>query len=128
MKAARPKKIGQPDYQARKDGVPAGLSLEDLKITFQGNVYALDPKQPLFIWGANWKRKQEFKDIASLNKTLRFEGQESRILPAFPVDLAKRDFRFPGELLTRVQHAYPRGRTPDCLLGIDATIHRQGTQ
>ena len=105
-------------YQARKDGVPAGLTLEDLKITFQDNVYALDPKQPFFIWGANWKRKQEFKDIPSLTQALGFEGENSRMLAEFPVNVAQRDFRLPRTLLTLVQHAYPQGQVPDCVLGI----------
>ncbi len=105
-------------YQARKDGVPAGLSLEDLKITFQDNVYAHDPNQTFFIWGADWKRKQEFKDIPNLTKALGFEGQRSRMLPAFPVDVAKRDFRLSREFLALAQQAYPRGQVPDCALGI----------
>ena len=74
--------------------------------------------QRFFIWGADWKRKQEFKDLPSLTMTLGFEGQKSRMLPALPVDIAKRDFRLPRELLTLVQHAYPQGQVPDCLLGI----------
>lgn len=105
-------------YQSRRDGVPAGLSLEDLKITLQDNVYAHDPNQPLFIWGANWKRKQEFKDLPSLARALGFEGQRSRLLPAFPVDLAKRDFRLSREFLALARHAYPQGQVPDCALGI----------
>lgn len=104
--------------QARKEGVPEGLGLEDLKIAFVGNIYALDQNQPLFIWGADWKRKQEFKSLPSLTKTLGFEDQRSRLLPGFPVDVVKRDFRLPGEFLTLVKHAYPQGQVPDCVLGI----------
>ena len=55
-------------YQARNNGVPAGLALEDLKISFQGNVYALDDNQPLFAWGTDWKRKQVFQDLPSLTR------------------------------------------------------------
>lgn len=82
-------------YQAKEDGVPAGLSLEDLKLTFQGNIYSLEASQPFFIWGANWKRKQEFKDLPSLTQVLGFEDHRSRILPPVPVDMAKRDSACP---------------------------------
>lgn len=105
-------------YQAPKDGVPAGLSLEELKITFQGNIYALEPSQPFFIWGANWKRKQEFKDLPSLTKALGFEDQRSRILPPLPVDMAKRDFRLPKDHPAIAAGAYPQGKVPDCVLGV----------
>jgi hypothetical protein len=105
-------------YRAKKDGVPSGLSLEDLKITFQGNCYALTPNQPFFIWGANWKRKQEFKDLPSLTQALGFEDQRSRMLPPLPVDMAKRDFRLPSDLFKMMEHTYPQGKVPDCVLGV----------
>jgi len=108
--------------QAAKDGVPAGLSLEDLKITFEGNIYSLQPSQPFFIWGTNWKRRQEFRDIPSLTKALGFEGQRGRIHPPFPVDIARRDLRLPKDHPALVNGAYPRGKVPDCLLGEEARL------
>jgi hypothetical protein len=103
-------------YQAQTDGVPPGLSLEDLKITFQNNIYAHASNQPFFIWGVNWKPKKEFRDIPTLARTLGFEGQASQMLSALPVNAAKRDFRLPEALHKAVQQAYPRGRVPDCAL------------
>ena len=108
-------------YQAKEDGVPAGLGLEDLKLPFQGNIYSLGASQPFFIWGANWKRKQEFKDLPSLTQVLGFEDHRSRILPPVPMDLAQRDFRVPKDLWTLIQHAYPKGEVPGVKLG---TIHK----
>lgn len=105
-------------YQGRGDSIPAGLSLEDLKITFQGNFYALDPNQPFFIWGANWKRKQGFKDLPSVTKALGFEDQRSRVLPPLPVDVVKRDFRLLKDHPALAAGAYPRGNVPDCILGV----------
>ena len=105
-------------FQARKDGVPPGLALEDLKITLHGNIYALDPSQPFFIWGANWKRKQEFKDLPSLADALGFEDQRSRKLPSLPVDVVKRDFRLPKDHPAIAAKAYPQGDVPDCTLGV----------
>jgi hypothetical protein len=103
--------------KARQDLVPPGLALEDLKITFQGNIYALAPTQPFFIWGADWKRRQVFTDLPSLTNALGFEGKGSRTLPAFTVDMARRDFRLPRDLFNVVARAYPRSPVPDCLLG-----------
>jgi hypothetical protein len=105
-------------YQAGTDGVPAGLGLEDLRIVFQGNNYARNRNQPFFIWGANWKRTQEFKDLPSLNRSLGFEDARGRMLSGFPVDLARRDFRLPRDLFEAVKHAYPQGKIPDCTLGV----------
>ncbi|MCX7044365.1 MAG: right-handed parallel beta-helix repeat-containing protein [Candidatus Sumerlaeota bacterium] len=104
-------------YQAKKDGVPPGLALEDLKITLQGNYYAMEPKQVFFIWGTNWKRKQEFKDIPSLTKALGLEDPRSRILPPLPVDIPKRDFRLPKDHPVFAAGVYPQGKVPDCILG-----------
>ena len=105
------------DHLAKQDGVPAGLTLEKLEITFQGNLYAVAPNQRLFIWGANWKRHQEFKDLLILSRTLGFEGQRSRILTPLPLDMTARDFRLPAELLRNVKVCYPQGRVPGCVLG-----------
>ena len=105
-------------YQARKDGVPPGLALEDLKITLQGNIYALDPSQPFFIWGANWKRKQEFKDLHSLADAFGFEDARSLILPPLTVDMAEHDFRLPKDHAAIAAGAYPQGHVPDCILGV----------
>jgi hypothetical protein len=105
-------------YQAKKDGVPAGLSLEDLKITFEGNIYAFLPNQPFFIWGANWKRKQAFNDIPSLIQALGFENQRNQMIPPLPMDAATCDFRLPGDLFKAVNRVYPRGKIPDCVLGV----------
>jgi len=105
------------DHLAKQDGVPADLTLEKLEITFQGNLYAVAPNQRLFIWGANWKRHQEFKDLLILSRTLGFEGQRSRILLSLPMDMSARDFRLPAVLLRNVKDCYPQGRVSGCVLG-----------
>jgi len=105
-------------YQARKDLVPPGLALEDLKITFRGNIYALNPSQPFFIWGANWKRKQGFNGLETLSDALGFENSRSRIISALPMDVAQRDFRLPKDHPAIAAGAYPQGHVPDCVLGV----------
>ena len=104
-------------YQASKDLVSPDLALEDLKIIFQNNHYALQPGQPFFIWGANWKRKQEFNGLDNLTHTLGFEDSRSRIISALPVDAVKCDFRLPKEHPAIAAGAYPQGNVPDCVLG-----------
>ena len=113
-----PKEDWAAGYQAKEDGVPPGLALEDLKFTFTGNMYAFQPGQPFFIWGANWKRKQAFQDLAGLAGALGFEDARSRILPPLAVDAAKRDFRLPRDHPAFSAGAYPRGKVPDCVLGV----------
>jgi hypothetical protein len=105
-------------YQRREDLVPPGLTLEDLKLTFRGNIYVFLPNEPFFIWGANWKRKRVFQDIPSLTKSLGFEDQHSRILPPVAVDMTLRDFRLPKDHPAIAAGVYPRGKVPDCVLGV----------
>ena len=78
----------------------------------------LSAEPAVFIWDADWKRKQKFTDLPNLIKVLGFEDQSSRILPAIATDMAARDFRLPQELFDTVERAYPRGSVPDCLLGV----------
>ena len=111
-------------YQARTDGVPAGLSLEDLKITFSDNIYAHAANQPFFTWGVDWKPRKTFKDIPSLMAALGFETPRSQMLSSFHVDVTKRDFRLPKEFLEIVKNTYPQGKVPDCLMGIAAETKR----
>ena len=105
------------EFHRSKDGVPPNLSLENLRLALQGNFYALMPGQPFFIWGANWKRKQEFKDLPSLKQALGFEDARSRMLPAIMMDPAKQDFRLPKDHPAIAAGVYPQGHVPDCLLG-----------
>jgi len=101
-------------YRARQDGVPPGLTLADLKLSLQGNLYALAPGEPFFIWGANWQRKQSFTNLVELGQALGFEDTHSRILPPLPVDEAKRDFRLPLDHPAITAGVYPVGKIPDC--------------
>jgi hypothetical protein len=105
-------------YQAKKDGVPPGLALEDLKISFSGNIYAVGPGQAFFIWGTNWKRKQEYRDIDRLTRELGLEDAQSRVLPPVGLDRTQRDFRLPKGHPALAGEAYPRGSVPDCVLGV----------
>jgi len=105
-------------YQARKNGVPPGLTLEDLKISFQGNIYALEPNGPFFIWGTDWKRKEAFKDLPSLTRRLGFEDSRSALVPPVLFDSAQHDFRLPRDHPAITAGVYPQGKVPDCVLGM----------
>ncbi len=105
-------------YKTLHDGVPPGLCLEELKLVFQGNIYALKPSQPFFIWGADWKRKQAFDNLPNLSQMLGFEDAQSKLLQQVPLDATRRDFRLSSDLLALVKPAYPQGNVPDCVLGV----------
>lgn len=105
-------------YQARKDGVPPGLALEDLNLVFNANCYAVQPGQPFFIWGANWKRKQAFAEVASVRAALGLEDARSQFVSTAGLDIARRDFRLPRDHPALQLGAYPRGPVPDCRLGV----------
>ena len=60
----------------------------------------------------------EANDLASLKQTLGFEDERSRMLPAFTLDPAQRDFRLPQDHPAIAAGVYPQGHVPDCLLGV----------
>jgi len=52
-----------------------------------------------------------------LTQALGLEDQRSQIIPPLPMDVDKRDFRLPRDVMKLVEPTYPQGQVPDCLLG-----------
>ena len=113
----RPQKDVAADYPAqRKDGAPAGLSLENLHLVFEGNLYAVLPGQGLFQWGAGWDRHKEYATLDAVRADLNLEtGRVAESLPF--ANVHARDFRLPPDNPALKSGCYPRGVVPGTQLG-----------
>jgi len=106
------------DYQAKKDeGAPTGLSLEKLKITFQGNLYHAAPGQGLFNWGCTWHKHRKYTSLDDVRKELRLADgcREAKVLFS---DLSCLDLRVPADSPAIKMGCYPKGDVPGVKLGI----------
>jgi hypothetical protein len=116
-KPDRPKDDLAAEYQAqRKDGVPAGLSLETLNLVFAGNLYAMQPGQGLFGWGPRWARHKQYETLDALRAELKLET--GRVIESLPfANTHARDFRLPPDSPALKLGCYPRGEVPGTKLG-----------
>ncbi|MBI1390073.1 MAG: hypothetical protein GC154_16650 [bacterium] len=95
---------------------PVGLSLEDLKIRFENNVYARLPGQELFNWGVTWKRNKRYASLDEVQQELNLERNSILSELDFSGDHAW-DFRLPADSPVWAMEAYPRGEVPRVMLG-----------
>ena len=75
---------------------PAGLSLEQLAIRFENNLYDARPWQGLFHWGVEWKRHKLYPTPADVQSELGIE-RGSRAADFRVADIQSRDFRVPAD-------------------------------
>lgn len=108
------------EYQAASDaGAPQGLSLEALALTFAENVYAVEPGQGLFVWGAPWMRNKRYTKLDDVRRELGLE-QGSLVADVPFADPLRNDFRLPAAAPAHARNAAPRGSVPGVRLGIAA--------
>ena len=104
-------------YKAKPaKGPPPGTSLEDLKITFEGNLYCTDAGQGLWQWGCRWRRHRKYATLDDVRSQLGLEagGRVQRIVFG---SYAARDFRVPADSPAIRMKCYPRGAVPGARLG-----------
>jgi len=93
------------------------LSLEDLRLTFENNLYCPGPGRELFIWGAKWKRSQHFKSLDDVQKILCLE-KGSFVGKFKAANISGLDFRVEPNSAALTQSRYPKGEVPRVRLGI----------
>lgn len=92
------------------------LSLDDLHLTFENNLYGPGPGQGLFHWGVTWKKHKKYDDLSDVQEELSL-AQGSKI-EAFSVrDDSAFDFRVPADSPAVRMGCYPRGSVPGVQLG-----------
>ncbi len=109
------------DYLAKDTtGAPVGLTLEKLELTFENNLYSVQPWQGLFHWGAAWRRHKKYVTLADVQEELKLE-RGSQTADFIVEDYLARDFRVPAESAAMKMGCYPNGEVPGVRLGIMTT-------
>jgi hypothetical protein len=92
------------------------LSLEELHLTFDGNLYWPAPNQDLFNWGVTWKKRQRYPNLDELRKELAMD-QDGRVAEFHVRDYPAFDLRVPQDSPAVKMECYPRGDVPGVRLG-----------
>jgi len=113
----KPGDIASPYTAKTRDGQPAGLTLEKLRLSFADNCYFAEPGQGWFEWGVNWGRHKSYAKLADFQADLGID-QGSRVLePAF-LNLPGFDCRLAADTMATLRSCYPEGPVPGVLLGL----------
>jgi hypothetical protein len=92
------------------------LSLEDLKLTFESNLYCPNPGQDLFNWGVTWKKYKRYEDLDEVRNDLSID-RGSTVAEFHVEDYARLDLRVPADSPAVKMNCYPRGTVPNVRLG-----------
>lgn len=98
------------------DGQPHGLTLDQLNLRFEGNVYVAGPGQGWFNWGPTWKKHERFERLAEFQSALRLDSAGRVLDPGF-ADMLARDFRMKPHSMESLRDCYPRESVPGVILG-----------
>jgi hypothetical protein len=114
MQVAQP---AMPDKESKaSSSQPTGLSLEDLKLTFENNLYCPGPGQALFNWGVTWKKNKRYERLDAVQKELCL-AKGSKVAEFHVEDYSALDLRIPRDSPAVIMGCYPRGSVPGILLG-----------
>lgn len=105
-------------YAAKtSDGQPQGLTLETLRLRFEGNVYFAAPGQGWFKWGPTWARHKSYASLREFQSDLGIDAGGQTLDPGF-ADMRQLDFRLSAEMMARLNEHYPREPVPGIMLGV----------
>jgi parallel beta-helix repeat protein len=93
-----------------------GLSLEDLKLTFEDNLYSPGPGQGLFNWGVTWKKNKRYDSLDAVQKELSLD-KGNQVADFHTEDYSSLDLRVPRDSPAVIKDCYPHGSVPGAQLG-----------
>jgi hypothetical protein len=96
---------------------PAALSLEQLNLRFERNIYFAEAGQGWFQWGVPWGRHQSYASLTEFQSGLHIDERGSAVRPDF-LDPAARDYRVNTATSDKIRDNYPQGPVPGVLLGV----------
>ncbi len=99
---------GGPDHQR--------LTLEDLRLRFEHNVYFASPGEGRFEWGPTWGRHKSYPTLTEFQSGLGIDSGSRVLDPGFS-NISGRDFRLSRPTMETLRQNYPRGTIPACVLG-----------
>jgi hypothetical protein len=106
-------------YAAKiQEGQPIGLTLEKLRLRFEGNVYFAAPGQGWFKWGPAWAHHRSYAGLREFQADLGIDtGSQMRELSF--ADLHALDLRLSPETRTLLKDSHPRGPVPGVALDLE---------
>jgi hypothetical protein len=102
--------------QAADVGPGRNLTLKDLHIRFENNIYFAGPAQRWFEWGVTWRRHRSYANLHDFQNELGVDNGSAVFEPRI-ADLSGWDFRLAQADMARCQNCYPRGEVPGVLVG-----------
>ncbi len=105
-----------PKSGQKPNGMAKDISLDDLALKFDKNLYGPSPGQGFFHWGVTWKRHEHYPDLDAVRRQLGFE-QWGRSGDVFFLDIPKLDLRVPANNRAVKMRCYPKGSVPGVTLG-----------
>ncbi len=93
-----------------------GLSLEDLKLTFENNLYCPGPGQGLFNWGVPWKKNKKYDSLDAVQSELSL-AKGCKVAEFHTADYSALDLRVPPDSAAVIMGCCPRGTVPGVRLG-----------
>ncbi len=99
------------------EGQPQDLTLEELRLRFENNVYFAAAGQGWFKWGPGWARHQSYAGLSEFQSSLHIDADSQVIDPQF-ADMRQLDFRLRPEARSLLKASYPRGPVPGVMLGV----------
>ncbi len=97
-------------------GQQTGLTLQDLRLRFQENVYFADPGQGWFEWGVTWGKHAGYPNLESFRSALGIDTRSRAVAPEFSA-ISARDFRLRPQQMEDLKANYPHGPVPGAVLG-----------
>jgi hypothetical protein len=104
---------------ARSDTQHPGttLTLEQLSLRFENNIYFTTPGQGWFAWGVTWGRHKSYAGLAEFQADLGIDKGGRVLDPGFS-NISALDFRVSQQSINNGQQNYPRDTVPGVLLGV----------
>lgn len=114
---AKPGDIAAAYESKTGEGQPQGLTLEQLRLRFEGNVFFAAPGQGWFKWGPTWARHKSYASLEEFQADLGI-APANHVFDVGFAALMQLDFRLPAETFARVKPCYPQGSVPGVTLGV----------
>jgi hypothetical protein len=106
------------DYTAKTgEGQPQGLTLANLRLRFEKNVYFAAPGQGWFVWGPGWARHKIYVDLHEFQTELSIDTESQVRDPGF-ADLLQLDLRIQANVMSLLKESYPKSPVPEVILGV----------
>jgi hypothetical protein len=107
---------GAEPASGERPGQPKALTLEELRLRFEDNVYFAAPGQGWFEWGVSWGRHKSYPTLDGFRADLGIDTGGQVLDPAFS-DMLARDYRLSRQAMEKLAPDYPQGPVPGVVLG-----------